>query len=538
MPLIPGSATPSLEGRPRTRGAPADVTGEIVVDVLVVDDQPAIRRALAAVLAPLRCRVVEAASGADALLRLVDGEFAVVLLDVVLPGLSGFDVAELVRQRDRTASTPIVFLTGRGADDDLVERAYRIGAVDFLAKPLIPQVVRAKVAVFAELFRQKKRIEDQAARLVEATRRENDVRVVELRLASERRFRSLADAMPQIICVTRFDGTLAYANRRWFAYTGLGVEETSWKRAVHPEDLPELQATCDAAARSRSAWELELRLRRADGVHRWHLARAVPETEAMPGATAAVSWIGTFTDIDDQKRAYREAREAVAARDEFISVASHELRTPISSLQLQVDMLLAEARAAPSVVVPNSKLLLAARQIHRLDRLVTELLEISRIAARRFRLEREPCDLAEVARDAASRLVANAERAGSTMTVHADEGIDGLWDRSRIEQIVTNLLTNAIKFGAGAPIELTVDRDGEAARIVVRDRGIGIAAPDVERIFQPFERAVPARAYGGLGLGLFIVRQIVEAHGGTIAVTSEPPRGSTFTVRLPVQVSA
>ena len=172
--------------------SPETASAAIPVQILVVDDHPENRTALRAILSSRDYRIVEASSGAEALRRLLDEEFAVLLIDVVMPEMNGFELAAAIKERERTAAIPILFLTAQATDVDLVYRGYRVGAVDYLVKPLVPEMVRAKVAVFAELFRQRKRIEQQAALLLEAERNENEFRLIELQLASERRYRTLA----------------------------------------------------------------------------------------------------------------------------------------------------------------------------------------------------------------------------------------------------------------------------------------------------------------------------------------------------------
>jgi len=231
--------------------------------------------------------------------------------------------------------------------------------------------------------------------------------------------------------------------------------------------------------------------------------------------------------------AMTERNRAVEARDEFLAIASHELSTPLTALSLQVQNLLRALKRGESEI---DKLRVHTegtwRMVGRLARMIRELLEISRISGR-IRLEREEVDLALLIRESVSRLDPQIIQAGSEVTVLASEPVPGHWDRTRLDQVIDNLLANAIKFGAGKPVEIVVDGLGPMARLEVRDHGIGIGPSDQARVFERFERAVSRRRFGGLGLGLWIARQVVEAHGGTISLSSEPGRGSTFTVELP-----
>ncbi len=225
------------------------------------------------------------------------------------------------------------------------------------------------------------------------------------------------------------------------------------------------------------------------------------------------------------------AQEAVAARDDFLAVAGHELRTPLTALLFHADTLARAGALPPEVAARAAKV---ARSARRIARLVDELLDVTRISVGRLSLEREPVDLAELAREVVVRNAEPAALAGSPLKLDAPRPVHGTWDPGRIEQVADALVANALKYGRGRPIEIRVDADGSVARLAVRDHGIGIAAEDHARIFERFERAASVRHYGGLGLGLWIVRQVVEAHGGRITVASVPGQGSTFTVELPI----
>lgn len=240
----------------------------------------------------------------------------------------------------------------------------------------------------------------------------------------------------------------------------------------------------------------------------------------------------------EEKQERAAAEQAVRARDEFLSVASHELRTPLTSLQLAVQSLLRLARSHSLRDAPPVPLLdvlaTAERQTRRLSRFIESLLDVSRIQAGRLEFHPEPVDLSQVAREVAGHFREELLAAGCAVTLALEEGVVGRWDRTRLEQVVTNLLANAIKYGARRPIRLTLSRLGPVARLSVEDQGIGVAHEHQELIFDRFERAVSTRNYGGLGLGLYIVQKIVQAHGGLVRVKSSPGQGATFTVELPI----
>ncbi len=237
-----------------------------------------------------------------------------------------------------------------------------------------------------------------------------------------------------------------------------------------------------------------------------------------------------------RSQAARAAAEAdVALRDEFISIASHELNSPLAALKLTFKQFSRTMvpDGEPTRPTVQRSLERCERQLVRLIRLVDALLDVSRIAAGTIALRVESVCLLEAVRHAVQALAADAAGTGSRIEVTGDPTVSGEWDPTRIEQLVTNLLRNALAFGRGLPIRVTVTGDERKARLSVVDEGIGIAREQQARIFGRFERAVPARRYGGLGLGLYVVKQVVDAHGGSVRVESQPGSGATFTVELP-----
>jgi PAS domain S-box-containing protein len=526
------------------------------VDILLVDDRPENLLSLRAILGEQPgYRLVEAASGADALREVLRHEFSLILLDAFLPGMDGFEVASLIKQRERTRDIPILFLTAGGIDQEMLRRAYEVGAADYLIKPVSAGIVRAKVAVFVELARKTAQLREQAALLQEAERKQQAIELSELKVASERRYRQLAESIPQIVWRALPDGQIEYWNQRWYDYTGASEPmspEQSWA-FLHPDEREKCGQQWWQCLRDESSFQCEIRLLRADGIYRWHLRRALPE-RGKNGEI--IAWLGTDTDIDDRKRAdderiellvreraarfeaeaaqkraaqlYIEARDAVRLRDEFLTVAAHELRTPLTSLRLHAQQM-ARAPAASD----SAKALL--RSVERLCRLADQLLDVSRIAGGHLTLQIERADVRNIVEETAERLRDEAARNGCSIELHTDGALPADCDSMRIEQVVANLIVNALKYGRGKPIEVSVQKQGRHALVSVRDHGIGVPPLEQARIFERYARAVSVREYGGLGLGLFISKQIIEAHGGSIRVASEPGQGATFTVEFPLE---
>ncbi|OFX19635.1 MAG: PAS domain-containing sensor histidine kinase [Anaeromyxobacter sp. RBG_16_69_14] len=252
-------------------------------------------------------------------------------------------------------------------------------------------------------------------------------------------------------------------------------------------------------------------------------------------AIAAVRDVTERKKLEQRAQLYRKAQEEVRERDEFLSIASHELRTPVTALQLQLQ-LIQRAAGRPGGALPEAlaaKMDALERQCRRIALLVNELLDVSRLRLGHLELRLEEIDLVELAREAVAHLVEEGIRLGSRIDIVGEGAAIGRWDRLRLEQVITNLLSNAIKFGESKPITVEVGADPERARLTVRDQGIGIEPSDQDRVFGRFERAVSTEHFGGLGLGLYIAREIVVAHGGRIHLASTPGSGATFTVDLP-----
>jgi PAS domain S-box-containing protein len=349
---------------------------------------------------------------------------------------------------------------------------------------------------------------------------------------SEARFRALADNISQFAWMADPSGEITWYNRRWLDYTGTTVEEmlrVGWPTFHHEDHLDRVVRTFGEAVARGEPWEDTFPLRSKTGEWRWFLSRAQPIRNEQG---EVVRWFGTNTDVTAQREVEELLRSAVRQRDEFLSLASHELRTPLTALTLQLQSARRKLGASADPAV-TKKLDVAIRQGGRLGALIEELLDVSRIVSGRLRLHLDRFDLHELVRETTERLADFAARAGCAIEFRSEGAVFGHWDRARIEQVLVNLLTNAVKYGAGLPIEVELHADHDAAEVRIRDRGIGIDADDQARIFDRFEQAVSPKHYGGLGLGLYITREIVHAHGGTVTVESSPGEGAVFRVRLP-----
>ncbi len=319
-----------------------------------------------------------------------------------------------------------------------------------------------------------------------------------------------------------------------FGYPAAEMIGRSIKTLIPEDRLHEEDMILGAISRGEQIENYETVRRRKDGSL---VEISVSVSPVRDGAGTIVGAAKIARDISRQKATEAALRHAVQARDEFLSVASHELKTPLTSLRMQVQMrkrsLLKNDLGAFSPERLAKMIDADERQIFRLIRLIDDMLDVARISAGKLNYAFEPMDLESVVREVAERFQIELQQSGSGLTIDAEGPSRGTWDRFRIEQVVTNLLSNAIKYGAGKPLRIRISRGGGYVSLAFEDQGIGVAEHDQARIFDQFERAVSRNEVAGLGLGLYIVREIVQAHGGMVSLRSRLGSGSTFTVSLP-----
>jgi len=388
----------------------------IQAKLLIVDDLPENLLALEALIKREDRIVYKALSADEALSLLLQHEFAMAILDVQMPGMNGFELAELMRGTEKTKNIPIVFVSAGGRELNYAFKGYESGAVDFLYKPLDIHAVKSKVNVFVELFRQSKAMKQQ-------------------------------------------------------------VEELEQSRREQEALLKQLQST-----------QLEL-------------------------------------------------EQAVRMRDDFMSIVAHEVRTPLNGLILETQLrkmhLARDNAAAFTLDKMHAMVDRDERQIKSLIRLIEDMLDVSRIRTGKLSIRPTSFDLSALVRGLLQNFAPQIDAAESSVTLEADHPVLGNWDEFRIEQVISNLLTNALRYGAKSPITVKVYSESGQAWVEVRDLGIGIGEENQQRIFQQFERVTAKHAVAGLGLGLFISEQIVAAHGGFITVESRIGEGALFRVCLP-----
>lgn len=508
-------------------------------NILLVDDQPNNILALSAILERPDYRLLCARSGAEALNIALHEELALVLLDVIMPGMDGFEVAEYLKQAQRTRHVPIIFLTAVASDVRHIYRAYNVGAVDYLIKPLQTEIVRQKVAVFVELFRQRKELVRQAEILRANERRQHELQLAESRLASDRRYRRLVEGIDHAIAWSMDAEThqLTFISRQAERILGYGLEELTapnfWFNCAVPPDRELMMASLRSVVDEGLDHVCDHRMRTAEGAELWfHTAAAMDRTvDGRPEIH------GVSVDVTRLKQAETEARRATASRDEMLAVVSHDLRNPLASILMCATKL--ERTAAKLPEPERARVLEPARTVtssaKRMNRLIDDLLDLGVINAGRLQLKPRKIEAALLVKQTFEVLEPVAAEKGLELVAQLDEAAKAaaaMCDPDRMVQALTNLVGNAIKFTpVHGKVEVSVRRSGDALLFCVADTGPGIPAEQLPHIFERFWHGSDTGS--GTGLGLAIVKGIVEAHHGRVWVTSALGTGTSIFFSIP-----
>lgn len=524
------------------------------VNILMVDDQPAKLLSYEAILEDLGENLIKAASGREALEQLLKHDIAIVLMDVAMPEIDGFELAELIRQHPRYQKVAIIFVSAVRLTDFDRLKGYASGAVDYIPVPVVPEILRAKVSVFAELYRKTRQLEglnQELEQRVEERTAELEASTARLR-ESEERFRVILQNTSAVIYLVSPDGRFIHVNRRFeelFGCTNAEVRGRSIVDVLPPEVASAFESSHRRVIAERAPLEFEEVVSHADDIRTYTSIK----TPLFDDAGQPAGIVGVATDITERKRAEderaellrreREARLAAEAatqvRDEFLSVAAHELKTPVTGLRTMAQIIIRRLKRGEVSGSPwlGDTLRAIDQQADRLARLITQLLDVSRLDQDTLAVERTATDLA----DLTEKLVATyrARTSKHTLVLATDHGLVADVDPVGIEQVMSNLLDNAIKYSpAGGQIDIEVKRaDAMHARLVVRDRGIGIPPEKRDAIFERFYRAHAGDHRSGLGLGLYISRQIVALHDGEMVVEHPPDGGTRFIVLLPAEAN-
>ena len=544
------------------------------IKVLLVDDRAENLLAYQTILEGIGADLVTAQSGDEALKQILSQDFAVVLLDVNMPGIDGFETASLIRTRKRSAHTPIIFVTAF-ADELRTAQGYASGAVDYLLTPIVPQVLQAKVKVFVELFRMTAQVKQQSEERLALARERIERAAAE---ENNRLLRFLAEVAGVVGQTLDDDATARDILRlsvpefadcalilRTDHVTGerrilcacsdgpeLRIDET-----VNLNEAPETLARVAAAALSSGAAESTAErppgsggdphsiafplTARAELSGVWAISREPSNRRFSPAEVTIAQAVASRAAMALQNAdLYKALERADQQKNEFLSMLAHELRNPLAPIRNGVDLLRLHGTTDETIGLVTD---IIGRQTTHLVKLVDELLDVSRITRGKIRLEFESLRVDEIVSTAVETCRPTIDALEHELVVSVpDEPVAVYGDRVRLVQVISNLLTNAAKYTPPQGIiSLTAAVDDDEVLLSVRDNGVGVPKHMLDRIFELFtqvERSID-RSQGGLGIGLTLVKRLVELHGGRVAVSSDGPgRGSEFSVRLPVTITS
>jgi PAS domain S-box-containing protein len=568
----PQHATDSPTGR-AVDGSPTGATALPApepVDVLLVDDRAENLLALEAILEPLGQRMVRAHSGEEALRQLLTRDFAVILLDVQMPGMNGFETARMIKARERSKYIPIIFLTAISKSEEYVFQGYSVGAVDYMAKPFQPDILRSKVAVFVELYQKQRQLQRQEQMLRERERAELELSHMRELWESEARFGDIVRSALDAIVVFGADGVVRTFNAAAERMFGVDADQAigspvsrffpvgdATGAVARLRGVADGQPDCPTPGAGTPSKVVSLSAHRADGEEfpmeasiscldtrggRVYtlIARDVSDRRSAEEALRrqAISLEQSSRELQSLNEELSQRQDALeramTARSRFYASMSHELRTPINAI-LGYSTLILENIYGPL----NEKQTEGIQRTHKaakhLLELVNDVLDLSKIEAGKIDLRLQPVSFPTLIEDLFVTVRPLADEHGSQLTLHAEgPPVRITSDPRRVRQILLNLLSNAIKFGRGKPIDVRcVRRDDAGVTIDVADQGPGIAPEDQERIFQEFVQLGKTQLQEGTGLGLPISRRLAEMLQGTLTVESRPGEGSVFRLSLP-----
>jgi signal transduction histidine kinase/DNA-binding response OmpR family regulator len=483
--------------------------------ILIVDDKKENLLSLKSLLSVHSYPVDTADSGEEALKKVLKNNYALIILDVQMPGMDGFEVAETISGYSKTEDTPVIFLSAVNTDKKFITKGFHSGAIDYITKPIDPDILLLKVNTLYKLYEQKRQLNEMQISL----RSEIEFRKKAQQESTEKaqELKQILESIPQITFTTCLGGLMEYTNNQWlqFAKSKNEFPET------HPDD-PDLNEVIEQTISQAHPFEMEIRLKLLNSnLYRYHLLSIMPIHEK----DKIIKWVGTFTDIDDQK-------QAIARKDEFISVASHELKTPLTSIKGYVQLL----QRTMTGDVNGSKLYIdrTLNQIKKLDTLIADLLDISKIESGKMKMNMKAFNFGQMLNNTAE--IIRQTYPDYELIYSAGPEVEVFGDEVRLEQVLINFLSNAIKY---SPNSKTIELDakpipGKTLMVRVKDNGLGIHKKDQPFIFDKFFRAEESsKNFQGLGIGLYISADILQRHNAVYGVESEPGIGSVFYFSIP-----
>lgn len=489
--------------------------------ILIVDDNQSNLYSLQKLLESKDFQVETANSGEEALGKALKNDYALIILDVQMPDMDGFEVAETLADYSKTKEVPIIFLSAVNTDKKFITKGYASGAKDYVTKPVDPEILLLKVKTFYNLQEQNIAMKktQQNLELEVKGRRESQVTMK----SQIDHFHLMLESLPQIAFTLNESGTVDFVNGKWYEYS---TSEQNFPE-IYPDD-PDITEEFERCRKKGKALELEVRIKNVvSGNYRYHLLRVTPVYDEG----RIKNWVGTFTDIDDQKKVEKE-------KDEFLSIASHELKTPLTSIKAYVQLL--ERKLKLDKESSEAGFVTKVQgQIEKLNTLITDLLDVSKIENGKLKINKKPVNLENLISNAIETIIQTHDQREVKIERHGTKpDILIPLDEIRIEQVLINFLTNAIKYSPDnnqVIVTTFVDEEAEEVRVNVTDFGIGIPDFKQDAVFKKFYRVEESSLqFQGMGIGLFICSEIIKQHHGHVGVSSIVDEGSTFYFTLPL----